>query len=159
VLLGKDCITCAYDITPVPHAKWTGWVHLGCAAIFLLALAYIAICEFTKTTEGTSLRKRKEQLTLWQKQLTLSQSANPDPKVLKEEKEAFHAEKESIRKKERENIFYKFCGWTIVVMLAALVPMFFGDKAEEFYTSHNIVFWAEAVCLWAFGSSWIVKGV
>jgi hypothetical protein len=122
VALGQDCVVpCPYQITPVPHAAWLGWLHLGCAAVFLLALAYISYFEFTKTHGD----------------IRVSNKLLPIPK-------------------RKKNNFYRFSGVMIVVMLASLIPMFW---AEGFYTDHNLVFWAETVCLVFFGSSWIVKGL
>lgn len=62
-------------------------------------------------------------------------------------------------KKSLENRIYKCCAWIIVFVIASLMPAFISDKLHHFYSEHKIVFFGEAVCLWAFGVSWLVKGM
>jgi len=49
----------AYHIIPVPHAEYIGYIHLGCAAVFFLSLAYMSYFQFTKTDEPKTQQKRK----------------------------------------------------------------------------------------------------
>jgi len=43
--------------------------------------------------------------------------------------------------------------------ILALLPGFlFKDSLKPFYDAHKLVFWGESVSLWAFGTSWLVKG-
>ncbi|MFL5762371.1 MAG: hypothetical protein ACJ77K_00430 [Bacteroidia bacterium] len=160
IVLKSDCVCRAYEITPVPHAEWLGSLHLGCASIFLLALAYMAIREFTLTNGGVRLKTRKKQLDVQEQQLLAKQKEpGADLNEIKNELWGIEVEREQMPKKVIENIFYRFCGWTIVVVLAILAPMVFSDAIGHFYDRYNIVFWGESICLVAFGTSWIIKGV
>ena len=61
--------------------------------------------------------------------------------------------------KLRRNRIYRICGWTIVACVAVLILLFttkFISEAEQ--ERLNTTFWIEAVGLWAFGFSWLVKG-
>lgn len=59
--------------------------------------------------------------------------------------------------------FYRLCGWTIVVCCAALAVASVWKKMgppimTDFVIRYDIVFWIEAVGVWAFSIAWIVKG-
>lgn len=58
---------------------------------------------------------------------------------------------------------YRMCGWIIVACLVAIfVASAFkiagGPAGKAFVVDYNLVFWFEAVGIWAFGLSWLVKG-
>jgi hypothetical protein len=50
VQVSMDCVQKPYESIPVPQHHILGVIHLVCAAIFFLCLAYIAYFEFTKST-------------------------------------------------------------------------------------------------------------
>ena len=67
-------------------------------------------------------------------------------------------------KKPKRNKLYRVCGWVIVVcVIACAVVMFIANRESEhpsppwIYTK-TPVFYLEAIALWAFGLSWLVKG-
>lgn len=64
---------------------------------------------------------------------------------------------ESPQKKER-NIVYQVCGWVIVLclVLAMLVPV--ALDVETIRGQLRPIFWLEAIAIFAFGISWLVKG-
>ena len=58
---------------------------------------------------------------------------------------------------------YRTCGWTIVVCCAALAVASIWKKngppvMTDFVLSYDVVFWIEAIGMWAFSFAWIVKG-
>ncbi len=58
---------------------------------------------------------------------------------------------------------YRFCGYVIVLMLIGIAAASCAkiSGAEPYYSfvvQNNLVFWFEAVGIWAFGLSWLVKG-
>lgn len=59
--------------------------------------------------------------------------------------------------------FYLICGWVIVVCCAALAVASVWKKMgppvmTEFVINYQVVFWIEAVGIWAFSLAWLVKG-
>ncbi|WP_430405212.1 hypothetical protein [Fluviicola sp.] len=62
-------------------------------------------------------------------------------------------------KKVPENRIYKICAWIIVFTILALVPAAIPGKSQDFYTENKLVFFGEVICLWAFGLSWLIKGI
>jgi len=67
---------------------------------------------------------------------------------------------EERKKIKKERLVYRICGWLMVATIVALIPVAFEDTSwEEYYTDHSLVFWGECICLWAFGISWLVKGI
>lgn len=58
---------------------------------------------------------------------------------------------------------YLGCGWVIVcaligISIASAVKVFGSGGPQQAVLSYNLVFWFEAVGIWAFGLSWLVKG-
>lgn len=58
---------------------------------------------------------------------------------------------------------YRTCGWAIIAMgcLATAASIFkvFGSSTQRaFVHDYSLVLWAEAIGIWAFGCSWLVKG-
>jgi hypothetical protein len=72
-------------------------------------------------------------------QFTKSSQPNPTPNKLK------------------RNRIYRACGYTILAALALLLVTKIA-KLERTLPDLNLVFWLEALCLQAFGISWMVKG-
>jgi hypothetical protein len=59
--------------------------------------------------------------------------------------------------------FYTVCGWTILACSLALVVSSYWKQVgpppmTEFVLNYNVVFWVEAIGVWAFSIAWIVKG-
>ncbi len=59
--------------------------------------------------------------------------------------------------------FYRFCGWTIVFCGTALAVASYWKQMgppvlTAFVLDNNVVFWVEAIGVWAFSLAWIVKG-
>jgi len=97
---------------------WTGRLHLACAILFFLTLAYFAYFVFTLP---------------------------PLPK-----------EKREPRKRTRNKI-YRACGVIIVVSLA-LSPLLDLVLSDDLSDQIRPLFWLEAIAVWAFSFSWMVKG-
>ncbi|MEJ6403656.1 hypothetical protein [Yoonia sp. 2307UL14-13] len=58
---------------------------------------------------------------------------------------------------------YRFCGTVIVLMLVGIViassiRVFGEGPARDLVIRTDLIFWLEAVGIWAFGLSWLVKG-
>ncbi|WP_341366812.1 hypothetical protein [Yoonia sp. BS5-3] len=58
---------------------------------------------------------------------------------------------------------YLLCGWTIVLSLigiagASAIKILGDGAAQVFVVQYGLVFWFEAIGIWAFGLSWLVKG-
>lgn len=64
-----------------------------------------------------------------------------------------------IKRQKYENRLYRICAWIIVFTIAALIPAAIPGKLQEIYSDYKLVFFGEAICLWAFGISWLVKGI
>lgn len=97
-----------------------GLVHVGSAALFFIALAYISIRLFPGRDFAT-----------------------PDPI--------------SGPKKERNNRIYKWCGWLIIISIAAIAALWpFPD--DFFIKQWHPVLWLEWLAILAFSTSWFVKG-
>jgi len=66
-------------------------------------------------------------------------------------------------RKRRSNKIYRICGWLILAALAALIALvlagrFAGPAANDLIQRNDLIFWVEALGVWAFGISWLVKG-
>jgi len=114
--LKENCVCEPYTIIPYPHADFIGYIHLTCAALFFLALAYMSYFQFTQT------------------------AGNPTPQKLK------------------RNTLYKVCAIIIVACILSLVPCFVSNSVKTFYDNHKFVFIGESISLFAFGTSWLIKG-
>ncbi|WP_342076417.1 hypothetical protein [Yoonia sp. SS1-5] len=60
-------------------------------------------------------------------------------------------------------VIYRICGWIILcaligIALASVLKIFGTGPARAIVVANNLVFWFEAVGIWAFGLSWLVKG-
>ena len=62
--------------------------------------------------------------------------------------------------KQRRNRLYRFCGWTILAMVAVLFvfKLVLRDLGNAWDIDWHFTFWAESVAVWAFGIAWLVKG-
>ena len=65
--------------------------------------------------------------------------------------------------KPQRRKLYLFCGWVIVLSLIGIAGCSAAKISGEgpFYdlvVQQNLVFWFEAIGIWAFGLSWLVKG-
>jgi D-alanyl-lipoteichoic acid acyltransferase DltB (MBOAT superfamily) len=126
--------------TPTPTQQAIGTVHLMSAGLFFLTLALISILLFTKTNPGLMLKPEKpvDYLAMLVKtRIKPEFSLNP-------------------RKKLR-NIIYRVCGWIILLCIAGMLIV--GIKSiKEQIQQYNPVFWLESLAVFAFGTSWLVKG-
>jgi hypothetical protein len=52
--------------------------------------------------------------------------------------------------------FFVFLG--IYGLYKLLLMLDLAEPVTSFLTGIHILFWAETFCLWAFGTSWLVKG-
>ncbi|MBB5723723.1 hypothetical protein FHS72_003368 [Loktanella ponticola] len=57
---------------------------------------------------------------------------------------------------------YIACGWTIIAALiltalAVVFKRFIGGTGREIVLDYNLIFWFEAMGIWAFGLSWLTK--
>lgn len=92
-------------------------LHLVCASLFLGALAYMSLVQFTQSDRPPETWTREKRLS---------------------------------------NLTYTICGSVMVLCLALIVLHYALDKGLPF-PSHP-VFLLEAVAVWAFAFSWLVKG-
>ena len=58
---------------------------------------------------------------------------------------------------------YLFCGWLIVgcligIAVASYLKLYGSGSLQIAVVQYNLVFWFEAIGIWAFGLSWLVKG-
>lgn len=58
---------------------------------------------------------------------------------------------------------YLACGWTIIgglvaTAVAVIFKRFIGGTGREIVLDYKLIFWFEAIGIWAFGLSWLVKG-
>lgn len=60
--------------------------------------------------------------------------------------------------KKTRNTIYRTCAMVIVICILTLLPGFLSDSLNTWYNDHKMIFWAETLMLWAFGTSWLVKG-
>ncbi len=104
------------------------WIHNGCAALLFLFLAYYAFNVFTRSNP----------------QQRQSATTSPSSEIV------FTARK-AVR-----NWIYKVSGSLILLSMVAIAcgTLFGGGEWKE----ANGTFWFEALALWAFGFSWMVKG-
>lgn len=63
----------------------------------------------------------------------------------------------------RRRRVYRICGWTIIAALVAtaiavIFKRFIGGVGRDIVLDNNLIFWFEAIGIWAFGLSWLVKG-
>jgi len=65
----------------------------------------------------------------------------------------------NIKRQKHENKLYRSCAWIIVFTIFALIPAAIPGKLQDIYAEYKLVFAGEAICLWAFGLSWLVKGI
>ena len=65
--------------------------------------------------------------------------------------------------KVRRRPIYLFCGWLIIAMLLAIAAasaakIYGSGPMRDFVIWSKAVLWLEAIAVWAFGVSWLVKG-
>lgn len=65
--------------------------------------------------------------------------------------------------KARRRRIYMACGWTIVASLvgiavASCIKVLGSGPLQTIVVQYGLVFWFEAIGIWAFGLSWLVKG-
>lgn len=65
--------------------------------------------------------------------------------------------------KKRRRPIYLTCGWIIIAMLVAIavasaIKIYGSGPARDIVVGFKAVLWFEAVGIWAFGISWLVKG-
>lgn len=61
--------------------------------------------------------------------------------------------------KKKRNLVYKVCGYVMLAcILIIVVYVGFLRKRFPVLDRYDIVFWLETISLWAFGTSWLVKG-
>ncbi len=55
---------------------------------------------------------------------------------------------------------YKGCAIVMAVTILALFPYFLNlGSTQDFYNDYKLIFVGEAICMWAFGLAWLVKGI
>jgi hypothetical protein len=60
--------------------------------------------------------------------------------------------------KKKRNMIYRICGYTIISCLVLLAIYFSVKPLQAKFSAYSPVLISEALALWAFGFSWIVKG-
>ena len=108
--------TCLDRCRQPPEIACAEWLHYGCAALFLLALTYMSLFQFTRSSTA---------------------------------REKWETEK------RRDNAIHTVCG---VIMFGCLVVIALNSGVGLFDPKGPAVFWLEAVAVWAFAVSWLVKG-
>lgn len=139
----NECTIFPNQIIP----PWMEYVHLISAAIFFLILAYFSIFLFTKS------KNDNEQLIPEEKSLVKL--------AVKSVKLFFQKKKtgESISpEKARRNKIYRLCGYIMLLCLALILVVFaFDDFAKKIEIICPVLI-LETIALWAFGTSWLIKG-
>lgn len=64
---------------------------------------------------------------------------------------------DNIQKLKRNRV-YRICGWVIFGALAVAVPLQLIPNGRAATDVIRLWFWLEAIMVWAFGVSWLVKG-
>lgn len=105
-------------------------LHLVCAGLLFVLLAYFSLCRFTRTAGDSDRFDLRSEIR---------RSVNSDPALI--------AAMSS--RKRRRNTIYRVCGWIIV----ACIVMVGVSNALHWH----VLFWLEAVAIVAFGTSWLVK--
>ena len=59
--------------------------------------------------------------------------------------------------KKRRNLLYLICGILIIVFIS-FIPLSMVLFTDEALSRFNLTFWFEALAMWSFGFSWLVKG-
>jgi hypothetical protein len=60
--------------------------------------------------------------------------------------------------KAKRNILYRICGYVILVSLILILTFALNDHLNSKFYKYNPIFYLEALTLWAFGLSWLIKG-
>jgi hypothetical protein len=63
-----------------------------------------------------------------------------------------------LTQKEKRNIVYRVCGWTIIFSLVCLLIYFVSGNIQKWAGSFPVIFTFETIAVEAFGLSWITKG-
>jgi hypothetical protein len=109
-------------------SEWSNWIHQTCALIFFLILAYFALCVFTRIVPD--------------QHVDVNGNLRPG--------------------KRRRNRVYRICGGliltTILILWARQTYIDITQNDPAFWDDNNLTLYAEAVALYAFGYSWMVKG-
>lgn len=58
--------------------------------------------------------------------------------------------------KQKRNLTYSICGWTMIGCLAALLA--YCITGQQWFPGFPFIFVAETIAIWAFGFAWITKG-
>ncbi len=56
------------------------------------------------------------------------------------------------------NRIYRICACIMIGCILLLVPYFTIATVKSHLDRYNLVFWMETIALWAFGTSWLIKG-
>lgn len=62
------------------------------------------------------------------------------------------------KQKKQRNLVYKFCGYIILGSLILLIIYTIFKCQLPILHKYHIIFWLESIALFAFGTSWLVKG-
>lgn len=143
---------CAIDVCQdIPGWFWK--VHIASAIVFFLILAYFSIFLFTKSKTDNDKLKPESRTILWL-------AWNSIKLFFQKEKPALTINEKRIRtQKEKRNIWYRWCGYIILLCLVILGIYFLVGKPEfKIFGIFPVVFFFEVIALWAFAVSWFIKG-
>lgn len=127
--------------------EWIETVHFISAASFFLILAYFSIFLFTKS------KKDNEDPKLKNKSVAVL-AVNSVTTFFKKDKT-----KEVISpEKARRNKIYRRCGYVMLLCLLLLVVYFISEYLQSKLAFICPVLILETIALWAFGTSWLIKG-
>ena len=62
------------------------------------------------------------------------------------------------KEKKKRNLIYKICGITIFATLGIMIIVQLIPNGREATNVIRLWYWLEAIILWAFGVSWLIKG-
>jgi hypothetical protein len=130
------------DFNYTINDEWIGGIHLVFAGLFFISTAYMSIFLFTKTSSDRSKITGKDYLSLFS-------SPKKQPGRAK-----IHS-----KKKLQRNLVYIACG--VIILVCILCIGIFKSFCENEGVSGgngNLVFWLEATAVFAFGTSWLIKG-
>lgn len=63
-----------------------------------------------------------------------------------------------MKQKEKRNIIYRICGWTMIACIVVLALYFIIKPFQEFAGNFPVIFVMETIAVEAFAVSWITKG-
>lgn len=114
-------------------ANFVGCFHVTFAILLFLTLGYFCLFIFTRTKKGQGFSLKR----------------------------AFR-EEDPGGKNARWRLVYRICGFTIFICIVLILLTSFYFRKDlpgaDTLKLYNPIFWLEAIAVWGFGISWLIKG-